>query len=226
MGIRYDGGGGASVPVTSYAETFIRADQPFLLGNNWYNTVSQSSSWSGANLAAQVNVGGTGATFGAGGLLFGQCYWIPTLIDVAAVLAQSAIRGVFAQFTITGHAAGVSGLFGLMCFNPNPNDSNGYMLLMRTTTLTAELFRDVGPGQTSLVAPALNWVDNDIIRLEVIPAAAANTCKSYKNGVLQNTFVDNNAARPAQAAGGTFGLCYFSNNTGSLTFKNFSGGVL
>jgi hypothetical protein len=64
------------------------------------------------------------------------------------------------------------------------------------------------------------------MRIEVIPAAAANTIKSYKNGVLQNTTVDNNAARPAAAAGGTFGLAYFSNNTGSLTFKNYSGGVL
>jgi hypothetical protein len=211
---------------TQYSETFNRADQPFFLGTNWNTQVAQSSNIAGVDIAAGVNVGAGFATIGGAAALAPRLLMTPCFVDRQRITSLSNIsRGEFSQFTVKNVVAGISGDIGLMVYNPSPNDSNCYMLLLGTSTGIARLFRDIGGGATQLVANALTYVVNDVIRLEITPGVASNELRSYKNGVLQNTFTDNNALRPT--GGGLYGLAWFSNGPGgSLSFGDYSGGLI
>jgi hypothetical protein len=217
-------GRGGSMPATQYAETFNRVDQPFFLGNNWNFQPTISCADAPSAMAASVNVGAGSATIGGPASLNARSYFTPAFVDRAAVTSGMLTRGEFSQFTIRNVVPGLTGDFGPMVYNPNPNDSNGYMMLLGSSTGIARLFRDMGPGATQLVANLFTFLANDIVRLEVTPGVASNSIRSFKNGVLQNTFVDNNALRPT--AGGHYGIAWFSNNVGSISFSDYFGGLL
>lgn len=224
MGVRYEGGGGAAIPITQYSETFNRPDQPFFLGNNWNFQPTEQCANAPSSMAGGVNVGAGVATIGTGLGNVARSLFTPAFVDRQAVTAGMLIRGEFAQFTVKGFVVGISCDVGLMVYNPNPNDGNCYALLLATATSQANLFRNVGGPAANIGANLFAWATNDIIRLEVIPGATANTVKSYKNGVLQSTIVDNSALRPT--GGGHYGLAWFSSNVGTLSFGDFSGGLL
>jgi hypothetical protein len=214
-------GGGA----TQYAETFNRVDQPFFLGNNWNTQVTDVSSIAGVDIAAGVNVGAGSATIGGAAALSPRILFTPSFIDRQRFTTLSATRGQFSQFTIKAFAGGISGDIGLMCYNPNPNNDNCYLLLIGTSTGIVRLFRNMGTAATVLVANVCGFAVNDVMRMEVTPSAPSNEIRSYRNGALQNTFTDSNAARPT--GGGMFGLAWFSNGAGgSLSFGDYSGGLL
>lgn len=225
MGIRFDGGSGGAPPVTRYQESFNRADQPFFLGDNWYMQVTDQTGTAPSSMAGSVNVGAGFATIGGAAQLTARSYFTPAFVDRQAITTGMLQRGQYSQFTVKNIVAGVSGDIGPMVYNPSPNNDNGYMMLLGTTTGIARLFRDMGAGATQLVANLFNYVNNDIVRLEVTPAAGANTIRSFQNGILRNTFVDNAGARPT--TGGMYGIAWFSNGAaGALSFGDYDGGLL
>lgn len=213
-----------SIPVTRYQETFNRADQPFFLGNNWNFQVTDATTQAPSAMAGGINVAAGAATIGAGGVTTTRCLFTPAFVNRPAITSSMLVRGQYAQFTVTGVAAGVSNSVGPMVYNPNPNDGNCYAMILQSNGQTVDLFRGVGGAAAPLVTNAFAFIVNDIVRIEVTPGAADNTIRLFKNGVLGNTFVDNNALRPT--GGGHYGIAWFSSNAGTLSFKDFDGGLL
>lgn len=223
-GIRYDPGGGGALPITQYSETFNRADEPFFLGNNWNFQPSDQCGNAPQSMAGGVNVGAGAATIGTSFGNLARSTFTPAFVDRQAITTGMLSRGQFSQFTVKGFLVGISCDVGPMVYNPNPNDANCYMLLLATATNLVNLQRSLGAATANIGPGLFAWTTGDIIRLEVTPGATANTVRSYKNGVLLSTIVDNSALRPQ--GGGHYGLAWFSSNVGTVSFGDYSGGLL
>lgn len=211
---------------TRYQDTFNRADQPFFLGNNWAMQCSESCGNAPSAMAAGVNVSASPsfATIGTAAGSVARSLFIPAFVSRQRITTLMLARGQYSQFTIKNVLAGVSCSVGPVVYNPNPNDGNCYILILQSNGQSSDLFRGVGAGAAAIVPNVFNWVVGDVIRLEVTPGVADNTIRCYKNGVLQNTFVDNNASRPQ--GGGMYGIGWFSSNVGTLSFADYDGGLL
>lgn len=223
------GTGGAPL-VTQASANFAVGDNPWL-GRSFDTQISQQSSFSGAQLDTFVNNGAGSATFGqaGSGLVNANVVFIPSVFDRVALNALT-VPGGRSQFSqLQGvSSSGSTCAMGPMVMSPNPNDDNGYILVLQRAagpTFPLQLFR--GLSSTVIINAAVGtWANNDILRIEVDPGVAANTIRCYKNGVLQSTDVDNNALRPQ--AGGVPGICYYNSSAvgGTITFTAWSGGLL
>lgn len=226
MGIRYDGGAGAAVPVTSFFDSLIGADRPFYMGNDWYLVGTADNTTAPVDWAAQINIGGTGLTYGNGGGVNDNgmfCYAYPSKIDYNAVLGKSLAGGIFAELTIVGRAAGVDCGIGPFLFS-QPGGNPSYFFQVESINAITQLFRKENVGVTSMVANAFNNVNGDTVRLEARIIGGNVELKSYQNGVLRNTFVDNTASKIT--SGGLFGIAFQGVFTGTVTVKNFNAGAL
>jgi len=92
----------------AFADTFVGGDRPFFIGNDWILICPQSNAVAGVDIAAQVNIGGSGLTYGSGsGInnngMFVQA--IPSRVSRDAVLRACASNGTFAEFQIVSRVA-------------------------------------------------------------------------------------------------------------------------
>jgi hypothetical protein len=215
-------------PVINFSDSMNRADEPPFLGSQWNMQIGSATALSGATIDGLVNVNAGVATFGlvgSGGTVAAN--FTPAYISRSTVKTRTnAGRTQFSQFRVRSVNGGVTCAIGPMVYNPNPNDPNCYILVAQLVGRTLQLFRGVGTGAVILNAAVGVHADNDVLRIEVDPGVASNTIRCYKNGVLQSTDVDNNALRPQN--GGIYGITYFSSNAagGSISFDNYSGGLV
>lgn len=214
---------GEGAPVTSFSDTFIRADQPFYLGENWYTILlpTESAGITGPVLAGQINVaGGTNAQLGTGGGGFtssnGTCVFIPRPLDFSAVSGKA----MFSQFEALGHTGDIN--FGPGVFL-NPNASSAHYVADWRLANTLELWRGIDPF-TTLVAAIATGAPPVTLRLEVRPSSSSNELRMLVNGAVISTFTDSNAARPTT---GMPGIVWWGNAINvSGTFRNYSCGLL
>jgi hypothetical protein len=225
-GIRYDPGGGGPPPITSFSDTLIGVDRPFYIGNQYYLVGLADSTNAPVDWAAQLNIGGTGLTYGSGSGINNNgmnCNAFPSSIDYAATVSRSIAAGLFAQFTIVSKTAGIDASVGVFLLG-NPGTSVCYFTQIHSQDNIAQLFRkNGGAGFVVLVANLFLNAPGDIVRHETQYIGANVQIKSYLNGVLQNTFLDNIAPI---GGGGVFGLSFTGVFTGQVTISNFSGGGL
>ena len=220
-------GGGSRNGPTDYSETFLRGDQPFTLGDNWFDCFSKSASVSAGENALQalVNVSVAGATFGGVANAVTRVRFIPIPIDHNAVRAGALVRGQKAAFTFVGSSGASSIDVGPMVFAPVMGGLE-YCLNRAASgqvTIYCDLSDASGAGRT-LAANVFGMAAGDEGEIRATYAATANTVSWYKNGVLIGSIVDNNGSRPA---GGLYGIHYFGNGPGTTaTFKNFRGGLI
>ena len=215
-----------SRPITNFADSFARADQPFYVGNDWATILTASDTVSGIDFAANVNVSANQLVFGDGGLgnFNGiQSIAYPALINVGVVRTRSLTRGLFVQATLSAKIAGVDCSAGLMLMG-NPNVETCYWMQFQSNQAFCQILRSIGSGQTLLTPAAFNNTVGHVYRFEFTFATAQNTLRSFDNGVLVDTTIDASAQR--LQSGGIYGFAYTGSFTGQLGFQNFSGGIL
>jgi hypothetical protein len=207
---------------TSFSDTLLPPDDPPFLGLRFIANMTSFSAVSGANLDVAVNrVAAVGATF-SGPLIVAEVFFLP-LVNMPAVINRSAVRGMFAQMTLTQRIAGTSGAVGLVVY-ANQNRDTGYALTCQSTTGNWNL-QNLGNGNIRASAITASVV-NDVIRMEIRPLSATNLeIKCFQNGVLQST--DNvNPVPTSSPTSGLYGIYYSGGNNSTLSFKDFSGGLL
>jgi hypothetical protein len=208
---------------TSFSDTLLPPDDPPFLGLNWIANISAFSQVSGVNLDTQVNrVAGVGATFN-GPLIIAEMQFLPR-VNIPAVINKSATRGMFAQMTLTQIIAGISGAVGIGVFIQQNRDG-GYALTCQSTTGNWNL-QNLTAGGNIRAAAVPATVVNDVVRLEVRPLSPTNLeFKTFKNGVLSST--DNfNPVPTTSPTSGMYSIYYSGGNGSTLSFKNFSAGLL
>lgn len=213
-------------PVTQFADSFARVDQPFYIGDDWATIITGSDTVSGVDFAANVNVNANQLVFGdGGGANFNGITAIayPATINVPIVRTKSLTRGVFAQATLSAKVAGVDCSAGLMVMG-NPNKETCYWLNFPSNVGFCQVKRSVGGSSITLTTPAFNYTVGKVYRIEFTFAVAQNTIKSFEDGVLVDTTIDNTVGR--LSAGGLYGFAYAGSFTGQIGFTNFSGGLL
>lgn len=226
--LRTIGIGAGSVPVTSFSDTLIGADRAPYIGNNWCLVGSQSTAVSWATMAAYVNIGGSGFAFGdgvSGNNNATNVNAFPAPVDFNAIRAKSLTGGIFSQMKLVSRPiAGTNGAVGPMV-GANPGDSTGYGLQLNSTNTNTVLFRMNGNGTfTSLNANVFTNSLGDVIRLELTISGSNCTLKSYQNGTLRDTTVDNSGLGPT--SGGLFGMILYGMFNGQIVVSNYAGGTL
>jgi hypothetical protein len=224
----YHTSGGAAL---SFSDTLLGSDRPFYIGDDWDVILTATSTVAPTRQAADLNIGGTGLTFGDGGGSNDNGLsnlMLPNKIDTAKVRALSLTNGIFAQWQFVSRPVAGVDCGPALIVGANAGGEKGYGLRLQSINTDSQLVRGLGFGGADavaqLVANCFTANPGDIMRIELNFAPTQNTIRSYQNGVLQNTFVDNNALRPT--AGGLFGMSLLGVFTGQVTVKNFSGGVL
>lgn len=214
-----------------FADSFVRADQPFFTGNNWATILTgEMTGYTGVGIEGMIDVAANElvlSTVGGGGFVGLILYPIPldryklwTFPQFAeaefrsstatAVLNSQMGPCVFCQPNSDVAVEGTE-LYCAMTFNDVPN---GRYIYGARGSLGAV---NLGLGFTNIVA-------GDVCRIEVTPSAASNEVRMYKNGVLVGTAVDANANRPQFGMPGfSFG---FQANTINTHWRNFKCGVL
>lgn len=215
-----------SIPVTSFVNSLINLGGA-LCGTLFYACFSKNNGSAGANIDAQVNSGGAGLIFGSGSGVNDnptRVTFFPQAIDNTAMRAGCATRGQFAQWTLVSRTAGIDCEAPLVCFGDPSGNDGGYTLTVQSESTNVGLASGTGnPALYTVRANCFTCVPGDVVRMEVNFATAQNTIRTYKNGVLQSTDTDNNAARPSNGLAGFALLGVF---TGVLVFKDFSCGLL
>jgi hypothetical protein len=210
----------------AFADTFVGGDRPFFIGNDWILICPQSNAVAGVDIAAQVNIGGSGLTYGSGsGInnngMFVQA--IPSRVSRDAVLRACASNGTFAEFQIVSRVAGIDAGIGPSVCN-NPGDESHYFIQVESINFLTSLARRNANGtSTAINANCFNNVDGDIVRLEQRIVGGFPQLKVYQNGVLRSTDLDNSGLGPTS---GLFGFTFSGVFTGKVTVKNFNGGIL
>jgi hypothetical protein len=208
---------------TLFADTLKGADRPFYIGNDWLCVHGASDVSTGVTLAAQINIGATGLTFGSGsgnndnGM---RVLIYPGPVDETKVRARSISIGLFVECIFVALvAAGVDCEAGLAIMI-NPGDEKGYYLDMQSESGNVLLRRTEG-AQTVLSTPTTKAA-LDLFRLECRIIGTTNELRTYKNNVLVNTFSD--VAPTVQA--GLYGMAFMGVFSGQVTVSNFRGGLI
>jgi hypothetical protein len=226
VGIHYDPGGGASPPVTSFSSTLFNTGAA-LCGTGFYAIFSKGNGSAGVNIDAQINPSAGGLVFGSGSGVNDnptRVQFYPQTIDNTAMRAGCQTRGQFAQWTLVSRTAGIDCECPLVCFGDPSGNDGGYQLVVQSESTNVSVISGLGAVSFYNVrVNAFTCAPGDTVRMEVTFAAGANTIRTFKNGVLQSTDVDNNGARPLSGLAG-FGLMGVF--TGVLVFKDFSCGLL
>lgn len=215
--------GGRSV--LNFSDSFNRPDEPFFIGDNWLICYTQECTYSGANLAAAINVIAPNLVINQNNGLIAGIWAIPRLVTMNKIIG----RNQFAQFRISAFnlALGVDLTIGPGVW-ANPQGSSaqgGYYIRLQNNAgaLLARLAHGFNPITSLLVNT--QPVVGDTIRIEARAGVGQNEVKYILNGVLDTTWNDNSATRPN--ANGMYGIAWQSGTVGgSGSFQNFSGGVL
>lgn len=233
--MKYKTFGGGSPPVTTFSDTFHRADQPFMLGDQWVCAPTEVSTIvGGANLAASINVAGNQANFSicsSNGNNFIVCYPVPITWNAVFSVSQ------FSQCRLTAdNSGGVNFAFmgPTVLFNINKN--TGYSIetniifgvgnqVLRYTVAST----NGGGGQTAINnngGAGFTFAIGDTLRIEAIPnfpAVNQTTVKTYRNGILQSSDVD----AVNHYTSGVFGFFDTFCSAGiTQSWDNYSGGAL
>jgi hypothetical protein len=225
VGIRYDGGGGAALPTTSFSDPMINSGG-VLAGPLYWNVFSVGNGAAGVDVDSQLNGGATGLVFGSGSGVNNNSMrvsFFPASVDPAAVAAGSLSRGAFAQWTLVSRTAGIDCEVALCLFS-SPGNDNGYILQAQSESTNVGL--SMGRGTVvvyGIRANVMTLAPGDVLRFEARWSPASNNLRTFKNGVLQSTDTDVNAGRPQ---GGQSGFGYLGVFTGVMVMKDFSCGLL
>jgi hypothetical protein len=222
--------------VLSFADTFHRADQPFMLGDSWVCAPTEVSTIvGGSNLAASINIGGgVQANFSicsSNGNNFIICYPVPISWNIVFTQPQYAQCRIVAD---NSGGANFAFMGPAVLFNINKN--TGYSIetnvifgvgnqVLRYTVASTN-----GGGAQSAInnngGAGFTFAIGDVLRIEAIPnspAANQTTVKTYRNGVLQSSDVD-------AVNHYTSGVCGFGDLFCSAgvtqSWDNFQGGVI
>jgi hypothetical protein len=222
--------------VTSFSDTFIRGDQPFLAGDQWLLCLCPGGAGQGNALsfATAYNVGGTGLTMGTTGSNGNSSAMsIPNVLDLATI--QSL--GQFSQYTVVAdNSTSVGPLItrrGPMVL-ANQNRQACYVLYCvfevgPTATLTK--INPIG-GTEPALGVAFTIAVGDVLRIEADPTTSSSTTttiRSYRNGVLKDTIIDTNAGlggTPRITNGVPGFLDRFCSSGVTTTISNFSCGLI
>lgn len=213
----------ADAGVSSFTDSWLRVDQPFLLGDDWYPCLTSgggAATVSGTVLASLVNVSVGGASFGAAGSnVSPQAMFIPRLISATKVQTKSQ----FAQARLVSAAnAQITRIGPGVLGNPNRASDQCYMAGYTANTGKVRITRSI-PGTLDYgTARTLNV--GDMVRIEADPSATGVTLRMYINGSLTDTAVDTTAGFPTQ---GIMNFCYESTtNSNIVAWKEYSCGIL
>ena len=211
--------GGGVAPITRFSDTFVRADEPFLLGVNWYSILTARGSQIGTTFAGNVNiVGGAEAGFGTvpANVNTMRAMFIPAPLS----WAQLTGRQQFSQVKYNSRTGGA----GLARIGPSvflqANDENCY-----TAQILSELgliHIERGVHTQTVLSANFALAIGDVIRITCTPSAASNDVSLFLNDVLQVTVTDANAARPTF---GMPGIGWTGSQFEQTGFKNYVGGL-
>lgn len=226
-GIRYDGGAGAALPITSFSDPFIGAGRS-MAGPRYYCQMENPNGTAGVDVDAQLNFSGAGGIFGSGSGVNNNAMratFFPSETDPNAVRAGSLTRGAFAQWTLVSRAVGIDCEAGLIVFGQSGGGVNApcYWLNVQSETTNTGLNMGFGMAVYAIRANCFANAPGDVVRIEARWSAASNDIRTFQNGVLKTTDIDNNAARPQ---GGLNAFGFYGVFTGVLVFKDFSCGLL
>lgn len=216
-----------NVPLVTFQDTLVGAAS-FYIGANWDCEITfHATGMDGVSLDTALNTGAGGMTFGNTGLNlsngFVQCF--PNPVDNRTIIARSSAQGQYVQCVFRGKAGANNAIVGLGAMMSE--GEVGYALLMQSLDAgTAQLIRyngNFGAG-VALDAALLTYIVNDILRMECRVVGTTVEIKSFKNGVLQKTTVDNSVNRLTSGRAGLFLLG--ANTVGSVTISDYNGGSL
>jgi len=218
---------GSTPPVTRFSDTLRGADRPVYIGNDWFLNITQSTAVSGSDVAARLNIGATGMTVGNGDGVNNSninLLAFPALVSRRAVVTKSAGNGIFSQMVLVARTnPGIQSTVG-PAVGLNPGDCANYSLQLNSANNNTVLFRMNTAGTyTALVANVFSSSPGDIVRLEYRIVGGFPELRSYQNGILRNTTVDNSGLGPTA---GQFGMIIYGTFSGIITISDYSGGVL
>ena len=222
------GGNPALADPNLFEDTFLRADQPFLMGDQWEVPVDPNYaavSYTGAQLAAVINTNlATGLTIASIAVGFGpRIFCIPRPLSWTRVQGQSQ----FAEYTPTvdNSVAGSLTRYGPMCLC-NPNIGTAYMASIspEAGAQQIDLIRQ-GPVVTALGSTAIgSFTVGQKVTLTATVNPADVTLQVFIAGVSALIVVDNAAGRLTT---GLPGILILGASAGRFqTMTNFRGGAL
>lgn len=222
-------GGGGTQPVTSFADSFNRTDQPFYLGNLWLPVFASQAGGGivASNLAAAVNVAGSAANFStATNLNRSDAAFIPYPVDWPVVdkISSAPGRGQFAQFTVTTWTVGGNpSKPGLICYG-NMNLGVCYFAAVEPTQHLS-VRNSVDLDSATIIGSLLSPISmGDTVRMEVRTDGVLNNTIILKvNGTVVQTVTD---PITDVVPGGVFGIGWYGANNASTSVTNFSAGIL
>jgi hypothetical protein len=216
-----------NLPVTAFVDSFIGADRPFMVGDNWFTQCVDVNAVGWQNIEAQVNIGATGLTYGDGSGVNNSTTsvnFFPANVTRLTVVAKSLTQSSFAELTLVSRTiAGVTAGIGPSVLM-QPGTALCYLIQWNSVNTNTVLFRRNANGTyTTIRANCFAAANGDTVRLEALYVGGFPQLKVYKNGVLQSTDLDNSGLGPAN--GGSFGLSLSGCFTGQITVSNFNGGL-
>jgi hypothetical protein len=220
---------GGRTQSSSFSDTMNRTSGPMGASYN-----------EGFQFAAGAPVAFASAAIAASSVDGNQCMKISTnqtgvgvvqpmlLVPVQPVGLNNASQ--FVQWTVVRHlrTAGVNSLFCgpavMIVASGLVTSTNYYILQFQTPGAICAAIRVVGGVQTGLGA-AIAFADGDVFKLSATINASDVTIKVFKNGVLQETDVDNAAGRLTQGMPG-FATTSMNEASGNYVseWRNFSSG--
>lgn len=211
--------------VTSFSDTLVAPDQPFLTGDAYYCCQTAQGTLTGSmdSMASRIGRQATGLQIAGGGggniVTFGS--FIPRPLSFVNVAGKNQ----FAEVKIVSDtSAGANVVVGGISVYVQTNNGQKYSLRKNPAGVAAGVGLVVSfPGTNTLISAVHAVVANDVVRLEVTTAGGNNTLKILINGIVVQTVV--NAAITAQ---GMPAIDVASLGVGAqvLTLRDFSCGVL
>lgn len=225
--------GGNPFANTSFADSFARADQPFMVGALWTVAPLQGSTVTGgSSMAGAINVAGNSlncSILSSNGV--NECMMYPTFLNWAVAATQPQ----YSQHTISAdNSGGVNFAFNGPAVTMNVNASTGYFIQTNNngvSNVTGKFIVRSFDGASSRILDSngnagFSFNLNDVLRIESYPntpAAGSTTLKYYVNGVLQGSFVDS----VGHYSLGVFGIMNYFISTGiTQSYQNYKGGIL
>lgn len=217
----------------TFADSFARADQPFVVGDLWgYSPLAQSTAV-GPNIAASLNVVSSAlqvSICSSNGQ--NQMLLYPIVVDWPQCFTNHA---QYAQLAISAdNSGGANFAFNGPAVMFNVNRSTGYYIQTNNTGAGNALLKYIigssnGGAESNLDTNSntgYTFALGDILRIEAYPntpVANQTTIKHYRNGVLQNTVIDSTN----HYNNGCYGIMDLFVSAGvTQSIQNFQGGIL
>lgn len=208
-----------------FADSFVRADQPFYLGDNWHVCFSDADVQTTASLAqSEINCSASTLVISqVGGGNTPKFFGFPARFNSIGCWGRSQ----FAEIKLVAFNAGFNSTLPGPAVLSRMNDASAYWLE----------FDNVGAVVTYAVQ---RWVNNvpsviiggracaagDTIRIEAVVSSSAVVITTFKNGVQDATATDNSGSRLTAGIPGLHCLTGLNGNTDSATYNNFKCGTL